>query len=50
MSPSFYFRTNIFLTPCGILSRRYLRWAKEVTAGRIVFSTEYPFVPPPRRR
>ncbi|WP_326946927.1 amidohydrolase family protein [Amycolatopsis sp. NBC_01307] len=43
-----YFRTNIFLAPSGILSRRYLRWATEVAGvDRILFSTDYPFVTPP---
>ncbi|MFG1641229.1 amidohydrolase family protein [Amycolatopsis sp. NPDC049252] len=43
-----YFRTNIYLAPSGILSRRYLRWAIEVVGvDRILFSTDYPFVTPP---
>lgn len=44
-----YFHTNIHLAPSGILSQRYLRWATEVVGvDRILFSTDYPFVTPPR--
>jgi uncharacterized protein len=42
-----YFRTNVFVTPSGILSPRYLRWAVEVLgSGRILYATDYPFVRP----
>ena len=44
--PSEYFQTNVFVTPSGILSQRYLRWAIEVIGvDRILFATDYPFVP-----
>ena len=40
-----YFRTNVFVTPSGIFSQRYLRWAVEVVGvERILFSTDYPYV------
>ena len=39
-----YFRTNISITPSGVWSQRYLRWAKEVVGvERILFSTDYPY-------
>jgi len=39
-----YFRGNVFVTPSGIFSQRYLRWAIEVVGvDRIMFSTDYPF-------
>jgi uncharacterized protein len=39
-----YFRTNVFVTPGGVFSQRYLRWALEVVGvERIMFSTDYPF-------
>ncbi|MBV8349638.1 MAG: amidohydrolase family protein, partial [Mycolicibacterium sp.] len=39
-----YFRSNVFVTPSGIFSQRYLRWAIEVVGvDRIMFSTDYPF-------
>ncbi len=39
-----YFKTNIFVTPGGIYTHRYLRWAIEVMgADRILFATDYPF-------
>lgn len=42
-----YLRTNVFVTPSGILSEKYLRWTLEtVGAERILFSADYPFVPP----
>lgn len=44
--PSEYFQTNVFVTPSGILSQRYLRWAIEVLGiDRVLFATDYPFVP-----
>ena len=43
--PSEYFRTNIMITPSGVLSDRYLRWAAEVIGiDRILFASDYPFV------
>jgi predicted TIM-barrel fold metal-dependent hydrolase len=39
-----YFRTNVSVTPSGIWSQRYLRWASEVLGvERILFSTDYPY-------
>jgi predicted TIM-barrel fold metal-dependent hydrolase len=39
-----YFRTNVFVTPSGIYSQRYLRWAIEVIGvDRIMFSADYPY-------
>jgi len=39
-----YFRQHISVTPSGVFSRRYLRWAMEVIgSGNILFSTDYPF-------
>jgi uncharacterized protein len=39
-----YFRTNVLVTPRGIFSQRYLRWALEVVGvDRILFSTDYPY-------
>jgi uncharacterized protein len=44
--PSEYVRAQLYVTPSGILSQRYLRWAMEVIgAQRILFATDYPFVP-----
>lgn len=41
-----YFRRNIWITPSGIFSQRYFRWALEVVgAERIMFSADYPYVP-----
>jgi uncharacterized protein len=39
-----YFRSNIFITPGGISSHKYLRWSLE-TAGieRIMHASGYPF-------
>lgn len=40
-----YFRTNVYVTPGGVLSQRYLRWAVEVVGiDRILFATDYPYV------
>lgn len=40
-----YFRTNVYVTPSGIFSQRYLRWAAEVVGNdRRLFSTDYPYV------
>jgi predicted TIM-barrel fold metal-dependent hydrolase len=39
-----YFARHFSITPSGIFSQRYLRWALEVIGvGRIMFSTDYPF-------
>jgi uncharacterized protein len=39
-----YFRTNVFITPGGIASHRYLRWAVEVVGiDRIMHASDYPF-------
>lgn len=39
-----YFRRNVFVTPSGVFSPRYLRWAVEVLgAERVMFSTDYPY-------
>lgn len=44
-SISDYVRSNVFVTPSGIFSQRYLRWAIEVVGvERILFSTDYPFL------
>jgi predicted TIM-barrel fold metal-dependent hydrolase len=41
-----YVRSNVFVTPGGVFSTRYLRWALEVLgADRIMFAADYPFVP-----
>lgn len=40
-----YFQTNVFITPSGLFSQRYLRWTLEVVGvDRILYSTDYPFV------
>lgn len=40
-----YFRTNVYVTPSGIFSQRYLRWVEElVGVDCILFSTDYPYV------
>ena len=42
-----YFRTNISVTPSGMLSPRYLRWAIEIAGvDRILCATDYPFPAP----
>lgn len=39
-----YFRRHVSVTPSGIWSQRYLRWAIEVLGiERILFSTDYPY-------
>jgi hypothetical protein len=41
---SSYFKTNISVTPSGLLSQRYLAWAREVLGvERILFSIDYPY-------
>lgn len=43
-----YLRTNVYVTPSGILSHKYLRWTVDtIGADRILFAADYPFVPPP---
>lgn len=45
-TPSEYLATNVSITPSGMLNHRYLRWALEVLGPRrILFATDYPFVP-----
>lgn len=40
-----YFRGNVSVTPSGIYSARYLKWATEVLGvERILYSTDYPYV------
>lgn len=42
--PSEYFRDHVFVTPSGLFSQRYLRWAIDVLAtDRIMFSADYPY-------
>lgn len=44
-----YVQRNVLVTPSAIFSQRYLRWAIEVIGvERILFSTDYPFVPVPQ--
>lgn len=39
-----YFRSNVSVTPSGMFSHRYLRWAIEVLGvERIMFSADYPY-------
>ena len=39
-----YFRSNIFITPGGISSHKYLRWTLEtVGAERIMYASDHPF-------
>ncbi len=39
-----YFRRHVSVTPSGLWSQRYLRWAMEVLGSeRIMFSTDYPY-------
>ncbi|WP_033294583.1 amidohydrolase family protein [Amycolatopsis jejuensis] len=43
-----YLRSNVFVTPSGILSAKYLRWAAEtIGVDRLMFATDYPFLPQP---
>ena len=45
-----YFRNNVFITPSGMFTQRYLRWAIEVVGiDRIMFSADYPYVPIPEK-
>lgn len=44
-----YVRQHVLVTPSGLFSHRYLRWAAEVVGvERILFSTDYPFETAPR--
>lgn len=44
-----YVRRHVYVTPSGMFSQRYLRWAIEVVgAERVLFSTDYPFESAPR--
>jgi uncharacterized protein len=41
-----YVRRNAYITPGGVYSQRYLRWAAEIVgAERILFATDYPYRP-----
>jgi predicted TIM-barrel fold metal-dependent hydrolase len=41
-----YVQSNVYLTPGGVFSQRYLRWAVEVVGPeRIMIAADYPFVP-----
>jgi predicted TIM-barrel fold metal-dependent hydrolase len=41
-----YVQRNVYLTPGGIFSQRYLRWALEVVGSeRVMFAADYPFAP-----
>lgn len=45
-SISDYFKSNVFLTPGGIFSQRYLTWAIDIAgADRLLFAADYPYVP-----
>ncbi|WP_101946953.1 amidohydrolase family protein [Mycobacterium sp. 3519A] len=40
-----YVRTNVYVTPGGVFSQRYLQWSHEVLgADRILFASDYPYV------
>ncbi len=40
-----YVRTNVFVTPGGVFSQRYLQWSVDVVGpDRILFATDYPYV------
>lgn len=44
-----YFHDNIHLTPSGMFSKRYLRWASEIVGiDRIMLATDYPFEAAPQ--
>lgn len=39
-----YVRRNLYVTPSGMRSERYLRWASEIIgADRVLYATDYPF-------
>lgn len=41
-----YLRGNVFYTPSGMFSPRYMAWAIDlVGADRLMFSTDYPYLP-----
>lgn len=41
-----YVQSNVYLTPGGVFSQRYLRWALEVVGvDRVMFAADYPFAP-----
>ena len=43
-----YLRANVYVTPSGIFSQRYLQWALDVIGvDRIMFATDYPYIPVP---
>jgi predicted TIM-barrel fold metal-dependent hydrolase len=43
-----YLQSNMYVTPSGMFSRRYLQWALEVVGvDRIMFSTDHPYIPVP---
>lgn len=43
-----YFRRNVYVTPSGLFSQRCLHWTIEmIGVERIMFSTDYPYVPVP---
>jgi len=40
-----YVRSNVFVTPGGVFSQRYLQWALDVVGpDRIMFASDYPYV------
>ncbi len=40
-----YVRSNVFVTPGGVFSERYLQWALDVVGpDRIMFASDYPYV------
>jgi predicted TIM-barrel fold metal-dependent hydrolase len=40
-----YLRRNVFVTPGGVFSQRYLRWACDVIGpDRVMFASDYPYV------
>ncbi|MGH2851410.1 MAG: amidohydrolase family protein [Solirubrobacteraceae bacterium] len=48
LSFSEYVRRNTYITPGGVYSHRYLRWAVELAGvERILFATDYPYRPSP---
>ncbi len=43
-----YYKQHVYLTPSGIYSQQYLRWAIEVMGvERILFALDYPFIDAP---
>jgi uncharacterized protein len=41
-----YLASNVYVTPGGVFSQRYLQWAIDVVGvDRILFAADYPFVP-----